>query len=704
MKSPCLHPLALAVASLFACHAGAQAVDPPAGAASAPQASQRVQVTATRDKESATAPVAGYAARNGASATKTDTPLRETPQAVTVVTRDQMVDQGAQNVQDALNYAAGVRSDAYGLDSRSDSVRVRGSYPDEYLDGLRQLFNWYTSTTRVDPYTLERIEVLRGPAAMLYGQGSTAGVVNLVSKRPQAQAQGEVGVQIGSFGRRQLQADVTGPLSADGQWLYRLVALGRDADTQVDFVRDDRALVAPSLTWRPSAQTSLTLQALWQRDRSGSTAQFLPWEGNVLPNPNGRIASNRFVGEPGFDRYDSERSTVGWLFEHRLDERWALRQNVRFTRNEVDYRSIYADSFSSPGDAYIDAERRTINRIAWWTQPKVNMVTTDQHAEGKVDFGGAEHRLLIGLDALRFRQTERSVESMPLPLDVYGPVYTGFTPGELAARPKQGQRQFGLYLQDQMKFGERWIVVAGLRHDRATSSLEGEADNKTSATTKRLGAMFLADGGWSPYVSYSESFTPVAGTDAQGARYKPLRGKQVEAGVKFEPAGQRTSFTAAVYSLREENQSVSDPANPLFNVQVGETKTRGVELEAKAELARTVDLVAHYNYTDIDEKLEALPKHQAAVWTKWRLAALGAPALSLGAGVRWLDEFKDGAAPATPSVTLLDLMLAWDTPRWRYALNVNNATDKYYVSTCLSRGDCFVGARRNVVASATYRW
>ena len=211
------------------------------------------------DAETATGPVTGYIAKRSATATKTDTSLLETPQSVTVVTADQIVDLGAMNVQDALNYAAGVRSDAYGLDSRADAARVRGSEPVEYLDGLRQSFNYYTSTIRNEPYMLERIEVLRGPAAMLYGQGSTAGVVNLVSKRPQAEARGEVGVKLGSHDLKQIQTDVTGPLTEDGTWLYRVIALVRDADTQVDHVRDDRRLLAPSLTWQPNDATSLAL-------------------------------------------------------------------------------------------------------------------------------------------------------------------------------------------------------------------------------------------------------------------------------------------------------------------------------------------------------------------------------------------------------------------------------------------------------------
>ena len=211
----------------------------------------QVRVIAEEEAESASGPVEGYAARRSATGTKTDTPLSETLQSITVVTRERIEDMGAQGLQDALNYAAGVRSDAFGLDSRTDSVQARGSFPDEYLDGLRQQFNFYTSTTRTDPYLLEHIEVLRGPAALLYGQGSTAGIVNLVSKRPLTEAQREIGIQLGSFDRKQMQADLTGPLAADRKWLYRLVALGRDSDTQVDFVPDDRAL-PKGCKWTPT--------------------------------------------------------------------------------------------------------------------------------------------------------------------------------------------------------------------------------------------------------------------------------------------------------------------------------------------------------------------------------------------------------------------------------------------------------------------
>jgi iron complex outermembrane receptor protein len=663
-----------------------------------------VRVDASAEKESATAPVVGYRARNAATATKTDTPLAETPQSVTVVTRDQIVDQGATTFQESLLYAAGVRSDAYGLDSRADSVRVRGSSPDTYLDGLRQNYNWYTSTTPAEPYTLERIEVLRGPSGMLFGAGTVAGVVNMVSKRPLQEAQREVGVQLGSWSRKQLQADLTGPLTKDGEWSYRLVAVARDADTQTDYVQNDRRLIAPSLAWRPNAATSLVLQAHWQQDRTGTTAQFLPWSGTLLPNPNGQLPINRFIGEPG-DYYDSDRQSLGYLFEHRFNDAWAVRQNLRVARNENRGGYHYADFFTIPGGWGADpVNQRLIDRVYGKNVTRTRMAAVDTHLQGNLTTGALSHQLLLGVDWNR--QTENKNEAddaYNTPIDAYAPVYGHVLNPTLIARPENVQRQSGLYVQDQMKWGN-WIFIAGLRHDRAVNSLAGQSDDRTSDTTKRLGVMYQLGGGWTPYISYAESFSPVSGTNASGQRFKPLEGEQIEVGVKYAPSGGTTQFTAAVYDLKEKNQKVADPTNPDNSLQVGQTRNKGLELEYKARVATAFDLTAHYNYTDVDPLLENLPRHQAAVWGVYRFSIGGVRGFSAGAGYRWLSSFRDGTGPEVPAAGVVDALLAYDSQDWRYALNISNLADKKYMSTCLARGDCWWATRRNVVLSATYRF
>ncbi|MBJ2159446.1 TonB-dependent siderophore receptor [Variovorax sp. IB41] len=660
-----------------------------------------IRVDANAAPETATTPVIGYRAKNAATATKTDTPLSETPQSVTIVTRDQMVDQGATSLQDALNYAAGVRSDAYGLDSRTDSVRVRGAYPDVYLDGLRQAYGYYTSTTRTEPYTLERLEVLRGPSGMLFGAGTAAGVVNMVSKRPLQDAQREVGVQFGSFGRKQIQADLTGPLNADGSLSYRLIALQRKSDTQVDYVPDDRSLIAPSLTWRPSAATSLTLQGLWQKDKSGSSSQFLPWEGTLLPNPNGRLPSSRFIGEPG-DFYNSERKTFGWLFEHKFNDNWTVRQNFRYAQNENANQYHYGAAFSGFDSWSSDPVAKRVLGRYFDNQLTLNRTQTlDNHIEGHFQTGALKHTLLVGADFARQRENVWSGTTVDT-IDVYAPVYGHRDVPEAVALPRTRQRQTGLYLQDQIKL-DNWIFVAGLRHDKAVSNAAGSDEQKSSATTKRFGLMYASPSGWSPYVSYSESFTPQS--PRQGRIFTPLRGEQWEVGVKYEPKDRALAFSAAVYDLREKNQIVEEQPN-VFS-QRGLTKTKGVELEAKGSIGRDLDLVAHYNYTDADAQIEGLPKHQASVWAKYRFSIGGVNGFSAGAGVRLMSSFRDtqfGVGPRVPGIALADLVFAYETAQWRYALNINNVTDKVYFSTCLSRGDCWYGSRRNVVASATYRF
>jgi len=663
-----------------------------------------IEVTAEQ-AETATGPVHAYAATRSATSTKTDAPLIETPAAISIVTRERIEDQGATSLQDALNYAAGVRSDAYGLDSRTDSVRVRGTNPSEFKDGLaRQITGYYTSSTRNDPYLFERIEVLRGPASMLYGQGSTAGIINLVSKRPLPYAQKEVGLQYGSFDRKQLQADLTGPLTEDGKWLYRLVAVGRDADTQVDHVEDDRKLIAPSLTWRPSADTSLTLQALWQDDHSGSTSQFFPWSGTVLPNRNGRIDIDRFIGEPGFDRYDSERKEIGWLFEHRLNDGWTVRQNLRYTHNEVEYHSAYADPFSNPNDPFIDANDRVLNRYIWLQDSKTRVLSTDQYLEGKFRTGPIQHQLLVGLDYARQRGESSSGFDFGFPIDIYRPVYGTVVKPPMARDPDTGMRHTGIYVQDQLKFGGGWIALLGLRHDRVTNEVQGAKDEKDRATTRRAALMYRFDNGFAPYVSYTESFTPIAGANLFGRHFDPLEGEQVEVGLKFEPRGQRMMYNVAFYELKEKNQLKDDPGTPGNTLQTGEIVNRGFEVEAIGKLLPWLDIAAHYNYIDIDPALEAIPKHQAAVWGTSRFAIGDHPGFLAGLGVRYFSSFSDGAAPTTPSVTLVDAMIGYEQGPWRYALNVQNIEDEEYVATCLGRGDCWFGARRTVVATASYRF
>jgi len=674
-------------------------------------------VTVSPDAETATGP-AGFTAKRSATATKTDTPLIETPQAISVITREQMEAQGATQLRNTVAYSAGVVSSFF--DSRIDSFKVRGSDPVQYLDGLIRQTGFY-NTTRPDPYTLERVELLRGPSSVLYGQGGVGGVFGMVSKRPQAEAAREVQLQRGNFGRKQVAVDFTGPLDAQGQWLYRLVAVGRDSGTQVDHVPDDRMLLAPSLTWRPNADTSLNLQFHRQKDKSGSLIEFFPWQGTLLPSPFGQIPTNRFISEPGWDRYDTEQTSFGWQFSHRLNDRWTVRQNFRSTDASADYYTIYTSftanaALGRPARPVFNADQQSVLRdiVVQLSGSKVRAL--DNQAEARFATGAAQHTLLLGADFQATETSQSTFRAVAPAINVYAPVYGNFTaPTVFTPQPGVQGRQTGLYAQDQIKWG-RWVAQLGLRHDRATLDTEGRpalaADDK--ATTKRAGLVYLADGGFAPYVSYSESFLPLGGVNAYGEPYKPQRGKQWEAGLKWEPAGGRTTFMAAVYDLRDTNRRTADPANPLNNLQVGEIRARGYELEAKTQLTGGWSGSAGYAYTDArvsrsngadqGKRLASVPTRTASLWVM-RSMALGAGALSVGAGARYVSESWDGTdSLRTPPFTLLDAMVAWDAGPWRLALNLNNLTDKVHVTTCLARGDCFYGQRRTAVATLRYSY
>ncbi|AYC35023.1 TonB-dependent siderophore receptor [Pseudomonas cavernae] len=672
---------------------------------------QDVHVDGVLDSQSAFAPVAGYVAERQSSGTKTDTPILETPQSVSVITADRMRDQGVQSVQDALRYTAGVRGETYGLDSRGDWSTIRGSEPVIFQDGLQQTFGFYASS-RPDPYTLERIEVLKGPSSMLYGQSSVGGIVNLVSKRPQADQQGQVQAQYGSFDRAQLATDVTGALNEDGSLLYRVIAIGRDSNTQVDHVGDDRKVLAPSLTWRPTDSTEWTVLANYQKDESGSTAQFLPHAGTVLPAPNGRIDSDRFMSEPGFDEYNTEQKSVTSLFSHQLDDVWTLRQNLRYAKSKVSYQTQYP-AFPPT----INADGRTIDRVYWMAKPELKYWTADNQAEAHFSNGRLEQTLLMGLD-YQHAVTNRDWQyGAATPLDLYAPVYTGFTPpGPWISDPEQTVAQKGLYVQDQLKWDEHWLLTLGLRKDFAETRVEGSETQKDDKVTGRAGLTYLFDNGLAPYISYNESFVPTVGLDGLGQAFKPTEGKQWELGLKYQPPGSSSLFTAAVYDLREENRKVPDPTSPRGETQAGETRARGLELEAQAGITRNWDLIASYTYTDTEvlkgtpgfddgKRLPSVPEHMASLWNVYRFSIGDLSGFSVGAGVRYVGSSWDGTdSLKTPGTTLYDAMLGYRYANWDFQLTGSNLEDETYYTTCLARGDCFTGTRRTITGTVAYNF
>jgi iron complex outermembrane receptor protein len=662
-------------------------------------------------RETATGPVQGYVATRAATGTKTDTPLKETPQSITVVTADRVKDQGAMTVQESVRYIPGVTADPYGPDSRNDSIKVRGSSPEIYLDGMRVINSWWNGA-RADPYTLERIEVLRGPSSTLYGSTTTAGLINQVSKRPQDKELHEFGVQYGSFNRKQLQTDHTGKLSADGKWLYRFIGIVRESDMQTDYVKDDRVTLMPAITWRPTTDTDWTVMATYQKDKTGALTAFLPHSGTIFSNPNGQIPVNRFASEPGYDLYQTESRSVSSLFEHRFNEAFKVRQSVRYSDVDGVYNTLYPNNYSNPSNPYLDPAQRTVGRYNESTLSNRKTLTSDTNAELKFATGPISHTMLFGFDYRRMHETgEYGAEYDARPFDLYSPSYGGATAPGRTPIARLVQSQAGAYAQEQLKWGSL-IGVVGVRYDQVRSDTAGAALQTDKATTGRAALMYELPFGITPYVSYAQSFNPVFGATSCVDFCKPQRGEQYEVGFKYSQSKDLV-INGALFDTTEENRLATDPAGSSRSVQTGKVRIRGAELEVLAAVTRDLDLIGTYTFLDTEvlsgddmgKRIETVPAHQASLWAKYRFAMFGVQGLTVGGGVRYIGPVWDGTDTIqTPGYALFDAMVGWENQNWRFQINGSNLADNIHLTSCLARGDCFYGSRRTILSSLTYKF
>ncbi len=670
--------------------------------------------------ENAFSEVDGYLANRSATATKTDVPISEIPQSITVVTADEIRDQGATTLQETLRYVPGVYADAYGPDSRSDGELVRGTTPVTYLDGMRLINGGYWNQYRPDPYTLSRVEVLRGPGSVLYGDSPSGGLINAVSKRPQEKDHHELGVQYGSFDRLQFQTDLTGKLTADGQWLYRLIGIYRDADTQTDFVKNDRQTVMPAITWRPTKDTDWTVIGLYQKDKTGSSTAFLPLNGTLYYNPNGRIPINRFTSEPGWDKYQTTTQAITSLFEHSFSNNFKIFSRFRYSHDDGIYQTMYPDNYSNPFNPYVNASQQSVYRYTYGLNTSRNMLTADTGGQWDFATGAVTHKVLFGVDIRNLTEQSSSGYGYDInPFNLYNPVYGQATAYPVLLQdPGIRQQVTGLYIQDQMRFGQ-FLVTAGVRRDELKSEAEGIPSQEDAATTKRLAVMYETSFGLNPYVSYSESFNPILGSNICAGFCKPVEGKQYEAGFKYKVSNSAV-FNGAVYEIQEKNRLTPGPV-PFVSIQTGENTIRGLELEYIGSITPDLDIIASYSYIDAKitqgafagSQVESVPRNYASLWAKHKLTLFGVSGFSIGGGVRYIGEsWSTGAWPTandvytvtTPAHTLFDAMFAYEDKNWRFQVTGTNLADNIYFASCLARGDCFYGNRRNVIGTLTYKF
>lgn len=693
----------------------------------APEVLSEVTVTGVEEHENAWGHLNGKVAKRSSTGTKTDTPIIETPQSISVITRDEMDERNVRDIGDAVAYISGVTTGSTGETTLfgGNNIRVRGfggngtagASFNEYMDGLKLQSSDYVSAN-LDPWLFERIEVLKGPASVLFGQTQPGGIVNMISKRPNADMVNKIRIGTGNFDGASAAFDIGGELNEG--LLFRIAGLGLDGDTQQDYSDRKRQLLAPSLRWA-NETTDITILANYQRDDINASILSVVPRAGVFSNPNGRVPLNFRVGDPGFEFWDRESWSLGYLFSHRFNDALTFRQNLRFTNNKQDSRWIYRST--------IAANQRTLNRSTFKSEEDSDNLAIDNQLEWKFTTGSIKHSLLTGVDYQKFSDNARSAGGIAPSIDLFSPVYNVAIsdPKTVFWDDADKIRQLGFYLQDQVKIGDLSLQFGG-RYDKAEVSVENKISTITTKKsdhefTGRVGAIYNFNNGLAPYASYSESFEPVRGAAFGGSQFEPMKGKQHEIGVKYQPSGTDNLYTVAAFDLTQENMTTRDPNNTGFSIQTGEVNTRGLEFEAKVSLNENLDITAAYTYlddevtksnnVDLGNRRVQIPQHSASLWANYSIASGALSGMDIGFGVRYMGETQGdiGNTFSVPNYVLGDLALHYDLKKsplalsgWKANLNVNNVFDKYYIASCFAVHSCYLGQERTFRASMEYNW
>lgn len=702
-------------------------------------------------QESAWGPAATIAARQSATGTKTDTPIQKVPQSISVVTAEEMALHQPKSVKEALSYTPGVAVGTRGASNTYDYLIIRGFAADgqsqnNYLNGLKLQGNFYNDAV-IDPYMLERAEIMRGPVSVLYGKSSPGGLLNMVSKRPTTEPLKEVQFKAGTDSLFQTGFDFSDALDDDGVYSYRLTGLARSANAQQKGSEEQRYAIAPAFTWRPDDKTNFTFLSYFQNEPETGYYGWLPKEGTVEPLPNGKRLPTDFNEGAKNNTYSRNEKMIGYSFDHEFNDTFTVRQNLRFAQNKVSQKSVYGYGMCSDPLYTKDQEAlkaspclsipqsqwgHTLTRQYVIDNEKLENFSVDTQLQSKFATGSVDHTLLTGVDFMRMRNDIDSwfgYAGSVAPSDIYNLDRSDF---DFGAHPNPSgpyrvllkQKQTGLYVQDQAQW-DKVLVTLGGRYDWADqSSCNRDYGNKSERDDKeftwRGGVNYLFDNGVTPYFSYSESFEPASQTDANGDLFAPSKGKQYEVGVKYVPEDRPIVVTGALYQLTKTNNLMADPNGSLFSVEGGEIRARGVELEAKAALSASVNVVGSYTYTDAEYTTDTtykgntpaqVPKHMASLWADYTFFDGPLSGLTLGTGGRYTGSSYGDPANSfkVGSYTVVDALVRYDLARVgmagsNVALHVNNLFDREYVASCFNTYGCFWGAERQVVATATFRF
>lgn len=658
----------------------AQTAPPPpaAAAASAPDpGAQSVVIYGSVQHDT------GFAPTQGITAAKAPLRLLETPRAMSVVTREVMDSRLVGNLQQALQTVPGVSPVNFGRRG-FDDLNIRGFRSTESIlvDGLVQSPGMWT---RLTSYAYERFEVLKGASSILYGQVQPGGIVNAVSKRPEKDRRIDAGFEVGSFGLRTLSADLNQPLSANGRSALRLTTQASNSDDPTDFVYRKDRWVSPALSIDFGHDTDFVIFSSFSKSEWLRQQGVTPY-GTLLPNKNGTVPRTRFTGEPAFGTYDVEQKTLGYSLEHRFGPQLSFRQSVRYESESG------TGNFVSNGT--LRADQRLQNRNASRQYMDYDILVSDSSLLAQLQTGPVQHLLVAGLDARKGDSLLASRACSIAPLDLFDPVYgvAANCPQNLTSDAPSTLTVTGLYLQDQLRFGEGWSALLGLRHDRSKNRTHNRITDEhlaqdDRATVGSAGLVKEFAPGWALYGSWSESFLPVSGLSFGGRPFDPETGQQWELGLKHEALDGRVTAALALFDLKRQNVTTSDPVNTGFSVQTGEQRSRGLELELGARLGSALQLTAGYAYTDAEVTrdnngaivglpINLQPRHTATLWALYKLPAL--PAVTLGLGGRAVSEQRGSLPFSLPGYAVADASLAYSGPNWRVTAGLKNLFDKDY--------------------------
>ncbi|SPJ32136.1 TonB-dependent siderophore receptor [Kushneria phyllosphaerae] len=656
-------------------------------------------VEAAAIPDSAAGPDSSIVARRTMTGSKTDTEVLDLSNSVSTVTEEEMRTRNVQSLEQAIGYTAGVAVDQYGSDDRYDYFMIRGfdgTSAGTYRDGLSRRTVNFTGG-KLEPYGLQRIDILKGSTSTLFGLNAPGGMVNAITKRPLDYDFGEVYTTLGDD-HTETGADFGGPIDQAGEWTYRITTKWQDAELSADETRDDRFYFAPALTWKPNDATSLTLLADYNK-RRGNTSHAIPIGSNIDPET--------FLGEPDYNDLDRFERNIGYLFEHDFQNGLTFRQNARYTHLDMDYRHVY---LSQPDpregrDAYVVAGER-------------DQYVIDNQLQYDHVFKGVKSRTLAGFDYNHDEVDERSRFGSAGGIDINNPIYCGASCVDLTRQPDFHQKQIarGTYLQEELTFNDRWIVTLGGRFDEIKTDTADEAFSD-NAFTKRAGLTWKALENLSLYTNYSESFEPPSQRSLIEGSAEPQEGKQYEVGLKYRPAT-NALITLAAFDLTQENV-IKQVSQNLYR-QVGEINVRGLELEGKLALNDRLNMTAAYSYWDPEIKEDGLtgnegnrpmlvPRNIASVWADYTIPGDSARGdLTLGLGTRFVGDtwIDDANSDKTASYTLVDAMARYGiTDNVDLAVNVTNLFDRdylTYVDNVSNSG--FHGDGRSILTTLRYHW